>query len=733
MSLWNNTPLSGIVGCGLVPSSLCLCLLFAPLAAHAQDIAAPPGSGSFGQYVAVLPNGNLVVADPRYDPPGPEFAVGAVYLYRPDRTLISRLTGTTTNDQVGQFGIVVLPSGNFLVLSSNWDNGTAVDAGAVTFVNAHSGLNGAVSAANSLVGSSNGDQIGVGGIDLLTNGNYVVVSSRWDNGSLVNAGAVTWGSATQGVAGAVSAVNSLVGASANDQAGNPGTGASNNGVVALSNGNYVVSTASWDNGAIADVGAMTWGNGNTGTSGVVSAANSLIGSTAGEAIGTPFGTDGRALPLSNGHYVVTSRRWDNGATLDVGAVTWCDGTQPTSAVVSAANSLIGSTADDRVGERVFALTNGNYVVASSWWDTPGFPNVGAVTWRNGTGAFPTVVSASNSLVGVYTDERVGGRSLIALTNGHYVQAVRGIDVQASLEGRGAVIWADGTSGISGPVTSAIGLVGGTAGDFVGSSLQALTNGNYVVISFVWANGGAAQAGAVTWRDGSGASSAVVSAANSLVGTTAGDRLGIWGVLPLSNGNYVVGSPDWSNGSAVHAGAVTWGNGLGGTAGPVSAANSLVGTTSEERLGDSVSLTALTDGSYTVANPNWDNGGVLDVGAVTWGSGSGGLVGTIDPSNSLVGTTAGDRVGGVLALPGGRYAVVSGLWDYGASVDAGATTLGKAGGSTTGTLTELNSLLGNYEGGATMDSWDPNRERLAVGRGYAVSFISYEAITFDGFE
>ena len=93
---------------------------------------------------------------------GPAFGVGAVYLYRPNRTLISRLTGTTSNDWIGQGGIFVLPSGNFLVVSGAWDNGTAVDAGAVTFVNGQTGLNGTVSAANSLVGSSAGDRVGSG-------------------------------------------------------------------------------------------------------------------------------------------------------------------------------------------------------------------------------------------------------------------------------------------------------------------------------------------------------------------------------------------------------------------------------------------------------------------------------------------------------------------------------------------------------------------------------------------
>src|SRR5262249_26317451 len=52
------------------------------------------------------------------------------------------------------------------------------------------------------------------------------------------------------------------------------------GVVALSNGNYVVNSPNWDNGAASDAGAVTWGSGTTGVSGVVSSANSLVGNSA---------------------------------------------------------------------------------------------------------------------------------------------------------------------------------------------------------------------------------------------------------------------------------------------------------------------------------------------------------------------------------------------------------------------------------------------------------------------
>lgn len=199
---------------------------------------------------------------------------------------------------------------------------------------------------------------------------------------------------------------------------------------------------------------------------------------------------------------------------------------------------------------------------------------------------------------------------------------------------------------------------------------------------------------------------------------------------------VVQSAYWNNGSLVRAGAVTWRSGPGGPSGPVSAANSLVGTTAEDRIGEGEAVFALSDGNYVVVSRDWDNGGVIDLGAVTWGSGTGGVSGTPTAANSLVGSTAGDRIGSptALSLPGGRYAVLSSSWDFGASVDARAVTLGAADGNTTGPLTTANSVPGALVNVfATSVSWEPARERLAVGKGTAVAFISYETLSFDGFE
>src|SRR5690606_10961397 len=143
-------------------------------------------------------------------------------------------------------------------------------------------------------------------------------------------------------------------------------------------------------------GAVTWGDGRVGISGFPTAKNSLVGDISGT---------GRIVALTNGNYVVSSHRWSNGA----GAVTWCDGINGTVGPVSAMNSLIGAKAGINVGDPVVvALSNGNYVVASSSWEGAVGINRGAVTWGNGATGTVGVVSAANSLVGASDFDVVGG-------------------------------------------------------------------------------------------------------------------------------------------------------------------------------------------------------------------------------------------------------------------------------------------------------------------------------------
>jgi filamentous hemagglutinin family protein len=526
------------------------------------------------------------------------------------------LVGSSVGDYVGAYGIIELANGNYLVRSPDWNGGT----GAVTWGRGTAGVSGTVSAGNSLVGSSVGDYVGNYGIIRLTNGNYVVVSSNWNS----NRGAVTWGSGTAGVSGAVSATNSLIGTSANDHIGS-------SGITALTNGNYVVGSGNWNGGW----GAATWGSGTMGVTGTVSSTNSLIGSVLGDVVGS----DG-VTALTNGNYVVNSANWNGGR----GAVTWGNGSTGVSGTVSAANSLVGSTAGDRIGiDRTVALANGNYVVNSLAWN--GYR--GAVTWGSGTTGVSGVVSVTNSLVGENAGDLIGVYGITTLANGNYV-----VNSNYWNGGMGAVTWGSGTAGVSGVVSAANSLVGSTAGDLIGSNgITVLANGNYVVGSSNW-NG---NRGAVTWGSGTAGVSGVVSATNSLVGTTMYDYVGSNGIVTLANGNYVVGSSNWNG----NRGAVTWGSATAGVSGVVSATNSLVGSTENDWIGSN-GITELASGNYLVVSPDWNS----SRGAVTWGSGTGGVSGVVSSVNSLVGANTNDNVGsyGITTLTNGNYLVVNPVWN-----------------------------------------------------------------------
>jgi hypothetical protein len=423
--------------------------LFSNISAAAQniDIVGPSGSGAFGTTVTALPNGNIVVTDPGFDAPGLADA-GAVYLYNgATQALISTMKGTSVNDQLGSAGITVLTNGNFVVASTVWDNAGVFNAGAATWCSKTAGCPAAVTAANSLVGSSALDNVGFTVI-ALTNGNYVLRNPNWDNGGVTDAGAVSWGNGSTGTGGVVSAANSIVGSTASDSVGN-------SGVVALANGNYVVASSSWDNGGITDAGAVTFGNGTSGTSGTITAANSLVGSTSGDQLGT-----GGVVALTNGNYVARNQVWDNGAIANAGAATFGNGVTGTFGAVTTANSLVGSTAGDQVGlGGATALTNGNYVVSVPNWTNGGAANAGAATWGNGTIGVSGTISAANSLVGSTANDNVGGISNIrALSNGNYALRTPNWDNGASAN-VGAVTRGNGSTGSKGALNASNSVLG----------------------------------------------------------------------------------------------------------------------------------------------------------------------------------------------------------------------------------------------------------------------------------
>lgn len=617
------------------------------------DIVGPAGSSArFGEKLFVLPNGNFVIVDTQFVDGGN--AVGAVHLY--DGTtlaLISTLKGSTPGDGIGSGafttdGVRVLTNGNFVVNSPNWDNAGIVNAGAVTWCSATIGCNGAVSALNSLVGGMPSDGVGQS-VTALTNGHYVVASHLWDDptGPILDVGAVTWCNGTTGRVGLVTTVNSLTGGASGNIVGS-------GGVRSLNNGNYVVNSFDWDNpvGPATNAGAVTWGNGTIGTTGVVSSSNSIVGSTANDQVGRNVGGN-RIVTLSNGNYVVPTQNWDNpvGPVSDVGAATWCSGSGGTVGAVSAANSLIGGTSGDWVGvEGITALTNGNYVVNSAlnWRDPSTGLSVGAVTWGNGNGGTVGLVTSSNSLIGARSLDRVG--------------------------------------------------IGGVV---------ALTNGNYVVNSYGWDNptGPVLNVGAITLGNGTGGTVGLVTTSNSLVGGRADDNIGLnsagRGVIALSNGNYVAVGQNWDNptGPVGNVGAATWCNGTTGRTGLVTTANSLTGSKSGDVVG--TTLIALANGNYVVGSSAWLTASFIPVGAATWGNGSTGTTGTVATGNSLTGSTNADAISslGITALANGNYVVNSPQWDnpIGPVTNVGAATFANGAAAFVASASNINSVIGGTSG------------------------------------
>lgn len=609
-----------------------------------DTLKGPTGSQIFGNRITVLSNGNYVVNDPYFDD-GNITSVGAVYLYNgSNHTLISTLKGSNANDRVGIYGITALSNGNYLVSSPNWND----TRGAVTWCNGNTGISGTVNSNNSLVGSNINDFLGNNEITLLSNGNYVIKCVNWNNGR----GSATWGNGNSGISGTVNSSNSLVGTNANgfDFVGNTG-------IIALSNGNYVVGSANWNG----NIGAATWGDGSVGISGTINSNNSLIGSNSNDRI-----SSGGIFALSNGNYVVSSREWNG----NLGAATFGNGRTGIKGIVSSSNSLLGSNVNDRVGiNGITTLSNGNYVVSSSTWNG----NRGAATWGDGTLGTSGTVGSNNSLLGSNANDRISSGGIIALRNGNYV--VRSPDWNGN---RGAVTWGKGNTGIFGTISLNNSLVGNLVNDRIGNNwVIELSNGNYVVGSATW-NG---NRGAASWGDGSTGFSGTAGASNSLVGSNLNDNVG-QGIFALKNGNYVVTSPTWNG----NRGAATWGDGITGISGAVNSSNSLVGSNLNDYVGND-GITALNNGNFVVKSVFWNN----NRGAATWGNGNIGIFGTVNSNNSLVGSNVGDNVGGIIfALTNGNYVVSSRVWNgY-----IGAATWGNGSTGIFGTVSSNNSLIGS---------------------------------------
>ena len=662
--------------------------------------------------VIALPNGNFVVLSRSVDN-GPIVDCGAITWVNGVTGLSGVVTpanslfGTATDDSLGWIdnygqilgGVVVFDNSSYAVLSPAWDNGSIVNAGAVTLLNGNSPTTGFISSGNSLVGSSPDDRVGSDGIFILDNNHFIVGSFHWDNGTIVDAGAITWCNGIS-LTGQLSSANSLVGTATGDFYDSNNVASQipiDLRITKLANGNFVILTAYWDNlvAGISNAGAVTWGSNTLGLSGVISRDNSLTGSMDYEQ------EIASVVALTNGNYVVVTPIWHSGT----GAVTWGNGTTGVTGIIDTTNSLVGSSEyTDQVGDGgVVALSNGNYVVNSPHWTREDGPYVGAVTWGNGTTGTTGKVTPANSLTGT-TSLDFERCTVTPLSNGNYVVSTPRWDYGNTVDA-GAITWGNGNTGITGEITSSRSLIEIFTNPDFGFQVTPLPNGNYVVCNPFWDNGPINEAGAVTWANGTTGIAGFVDSTNSLVGSHGSDWVGVGVglgysyVTVLNNGNYVISSPNWknylNNGVAQDAGAATWANGMTGITGPVNSNNSLVGTTTGDRV--SFGVKALTNGNYVVESRLENIAASQSFGAVTWGNGNSGVTGFVTSSNSLVGGPGLDVVGGVQPLDNGNYLVGSHIFSGGPGTGKGSITWGNGMTGTAGIVSSDNSLVGSSPG------------------------------------
>jgi len=654
------------------------------------------------------------------------------------------LVGTGTDNLVGSPNqVVALTNGNYVVGAPGYDDGATQNVGALAWGSGTSGVRGEIGIANALIGSSTNDRVGESTL-ALANGNYVFKTIFWDDvaNNIVDAGAVTFADGATGAIGVVSAANSFTTGQSN-----PGLNPIN--LVALSNGNYLIGMPTWNAGR----GALTLAPGNAAITGTPGPARSLVGTATNDGVG---GLD-RMTVLPNSNYVVRTPNWNQNR----GAVTFGSATLGVVGPISSANSLVGTQTTHQVGTSVVALVDGNYVVASPNWDNGATMNVGAVTFGSGTMGVSGEVSESNSLIGGTASDVLGqgNTSITPLALGGYVVSCEACDLDGvANSGSVTVAPVGGITGVLGGANTLRGGIGalGSSNRF---SVTPLSDGNAVFVNATWRTDTANTVGSVTWLPASGISG-VVDASNSFLGTTASDQLGSGGVIAVADGNYVISSPSWDNGATRNVGAVTLAQGGAPWLGTVTEANSLVGSRPDDGIGNR--LHALPNGNYVVLSNNWDNGTADRAGAITWGSGTEGVAGPITAANSWVGTRADDRLGlGTFRVFADSYWAASAeFWDAPGSgstpvFNAGAVTLGLSLGphpgqpgvfdssDLSGVLSASNSAIGSVAGVASptnipydyIPGLSPQSRILVVGmpRQNRVVLQSYNGFFRDGFE
>ena len=512
-----------------------------------------------------------------------------------------------------------------------------------------------VSSSNSLVGGGPGALADASVAEILdgatgVDNGYLVLAPSWG----ADRGAVTFsrsGGTGAGPIGVIDASNSLVGSTPGDRVG---SGTVDLAVVPLSAGWYAVQSPDWNGGAGA-ITFVTATSAPARLQGTVGAGNSLLGNTAGDHIGT-FDCDGLCSAITDmgsGAFMVASPQWTFGTSTAAGAVTLVDPASVTPTTrsdglgfVTTANSIHGTTAGDGVGGSaltfgggVFALDGDRFAISSPDWNNTAASatEAGALTFGSVSGWTPGAVSTANSLYGSNTGDRIGSDGLFAIPSAS--AGTFGLASSRWNTDAGAVTFFDTASApFNQAVSGSNSVIGEGTGDVLGSNgLADVGGGRALILSPNWRGG----VGAATLVNANAAKagSIIATSANSFTGSVAGDLVGAYGVTVLPNGNFVLGSD--ANGAIAYT---FMPDGRGGQT--LAPTNSLIGTTPSRTLGFDVRV--LSSGDYIVINPAYDAG----KGMIVFGSKDTGVAGAPNTANAWLGTVNGEQLGANVQLLAG---------------------------------------------------------------------------------
>lgn len=496
------------------------------------------------------------------------------------------------NDYFGA-QVVILNNGN-IVVSDPGDSSVANENGAVHLYNPTTRA-----LISSVYGDHADDQLGLHGITALENSNYVICTKVDSSDTISNAGSARLINGTTGVE-----IQALQGDQDNDFL-------CSDGITALSNSNYIISSGSDDNGAVSNAGSVRLMNGITGDQiSVVEGSNSS----------ERFGSGGGVTLLGNGNFVVANVS-DASVNSGAGSVRLIDGSTGNQISI-----LSGDNSFDLVGSQVAALGNNNYVVTATGDDTGFLVDVGSVRLMNGDNG--------NQIGVVFGDDNNDaiGDFITVLSNNNYVVSSRndnnGLTTDAS-----SVRLFDGTT--SNQISALFGdesddALGQDTSGIASNTISALNNGNYVIRSPFDNNGLIDNAGSVRLMDG--ATGAQLG--SNFMGDIEDDRVGESSLTVLDNNNYVVASSRADNGAFVDAGSVQlFDGGNGNSLGLI-----LVGSENRSRIA-SDGVASLGNNNYVVASGEDDDGTKDDAGSIRLFNGSNGVqINALfgDNSSSLLG-------------------------------------------------------------------------------------------------